>query len=196
MAGACISAPAGGAWRRRARGLSVTDDLQAQRFAVVDVETTGLYPSSDRVVEVAIVQVDGAGRVIDRYETLVNPARDVGPTSIHGITAELVATAPAFSAIATDIRRLLSGVIWAGHNIAFDRRFLEAEFSRAAQPLPEAPTLCTLAMFRRFGPTAESHRLDCACAACGIVLEQYHCALTDAEATAALLAHLLQQLRG
>jgi DNA polymerase-3 subunit epsilon len=57
-------------------------------FAVVDVETTGLFPGSHRVAEIAIVHVDPEGNVTDRWETLINPQRDLGPQRIHGIRAE------------------------------------------------------------------------------------------------------------
>jgi DNA polymerase-3 subunit epsilon len=60
----------------------------ADRIAVIDVETTGLY-SMDRVVRIAIVTLDGDGVIIDEFDTLINPARDVGPTWIHRITPSM-----------------------------------------------------------------------------------------------------------
>jgi DNA polymerase III subunit epsilon len=77
--------------------------LDQARFAVVDVETTGLYPSVDRVVEIGVVVTDRWGNVQLEYETLVNPERDVGPTSIHGLTAAMVLKAPRFAEIAGDL---------------------------------------------------------------------------------------------
>jgi DNA polymerase III subunit epsilon len=53
-------------------------------FAVVDLETTGLYPSTDRVVEVAVVHVGCDGQVTAEFSTLINPGRNVGPTRITG----------------------------------------------------------------------------------------------------------------
>jgi hypothetical protein len=49
------------------------------RFVVVDVETTGVL-NSDRIVEVAAVTLSPNGQVVDEWDTLVNPGRDVGPT--------------------------------------------------------------------------------------------------------------------
>lgn len=71
----------------------------ADRFAVVDVENTGLY-NSDRLVELAVVTLDDSGRTIDEWDTLINPQRDVGPVHIHGITASMVSAAPLFAEIA------------------------------------------------------------------------------------------------
>jgi len=56
-------------------------------FAVVDLETTGLYPSTDRVIEVAVVHVSADAEIVGEFCTLINPCRDVGPTRIHGIRA-------------------------------------------------------------------------------------------------------------
>ena len=61
------------------------DDLAQIEFAVIDVETTGLFPGRlDRVVEVAVVRATGDGEILDEFETLVNPGRDLGPSSLHG----------------------------------------------------------------------------------------------------------------
>ena len=77
-------------------------------LAVVDVETTGFVPEKhDRVVEIAIVRTDFQGREQVRFETLVNPGRDVGPTHVHGITAEMVKDASPFGALADAIPELL-----------------------------------------------------------------------------------------
>lgn len=67
----------------------------AATFAVVDVETTGLFPGgSDRILEIAVHRVRADGEVLDEYSTLVNPNRDVGPTHLHGIAAGDVIHAP------------------------------------------------------------------------------------------------------
>lgn len=54
---------------------------------MVDVETTGLNPRVDRVVQIAVTQMRADGAVEGAWSTLVNPGRDPGPSHIHGITA-------------------------------------------------------------------------------------------------------------
>lgn len=67
------------------------------RFAVIDVETTGLSTTHNhRVVEVAIVLVDGTGNTVYEWDTLLNPQRDVGATDIHGLGAADLFNAPTF----------------------------------------------------------------------------------------------------
>ncbi len=92
-------------------------------FVVVDVETTGLFPEgNDRVVEIALIRLDSFGRQIGRYETLINPMRDVGPTFIHGITAREVVDAPPFEVVAGDVVQLLRNAVIVAHNASFEPR--------------------------------------------------------------------------
>ncbi len=111
------------------------------RYAVLDVETTGLSPRTDRIVEVAIVDVDAMARVLDEFATLLNPGRDVGPTHIHRIRAADVADAPRFVDAAPHLLSRLCGRIVVGHNVRFDWRFLVQEYGRLGVTLPDAPTL-------------------------------------------------------
>jgi DNA polymerase III subunit epsilon len=108
-------------------------------FAVVDLETTGLYPSTDRVVEMAVIHLNPEAEITAEFCTLINPRRDVGPTRIHGLTAADVTTAPTFAAAAATLWQLLSGRILVAHNASFDARFLDAEFARCGASLPPPP---------------------------------------------------------
>src|SRR3982751_954670 len=98
--------------------------------AVIDVETTGLSPRTDRVVEVGVVLLDERGEVEAEFETLVNPGRDVGPTRLHGIRAADVVAAPTFAEVAPYLRSVLTGRTLVAHNALFDLRFLAREFAR------------------------------------------------------------------
>jgi DNA polymerase-3 subunit epsilon len=67
-------------------------------YTVIDLETTGLFPQKhDRVVEMAVVYLSDQGQTHGEWTTLVNPERDLGPTSIHGIKARDVLSAPTFA---------------------------------------------------------------------------------------------------
>ena len=90
-------------------------------YAVVDLETTGLWPQrSDRVLEIAIIQLDLGLAITDVWTTLVNPERDVGPVRLHGITASDVVDAPTFRQLASPLAARLSGAVLVGHNLRFD----------------------------------------------------------------------------
>src|SRR3989441_11005628 len=81
-------------------------------IAVIDVETTGLFPfRHDRVVEVAAVVIRTDGHVEREFVSLVNPARDIGPSSIHGLTSEDLLHAPRFEEIAALLLKALRGAV-------------------------------------------------------------------------------------
>jgi len=156
-------------------------------IAIIDVETTGLFPlRHDRVVELAAIVIDGDGRIVREFVSLVNPGRDIGPSSIHGLTAEDVLHAPNFGEIAGLLVDALQGTVAvAGHNVRFDHQFIESEFSRIDAPAPQCFTICTMQL-------AGGGRLTECCCDYGIALDgQAHHALADARATARLLSILL-----
>ena len=128
--------------------------------AVVDVETTGLSPRTDRVVEVGVVLLDDRGEV--EFETLLDPGRDVGPTAVHGIRASDVVEAPAFADVAPYLRSLLAGRVVVAHNALFDLRFLAPEFGRAGLPVELPPTLCTMRLAPLFLARALARCRRCA----------------------------------
>ena len=157
-------------------------------FAVVDFETTGILPSyHHRVVEIGVTHVDDDGTITGRWETLVNPERDLGPQRIHGIRAADVRDAPKFSDIAGEFVELLQGRVFAAHNAAFDLRFLEAEFERAGYWLTgDTPSVCTMTLGRSFG-LGGSCSLVTACTTYGIDHSRAHTAGDDSHAAAQLL---------
>jgi len=152
------------------------------RLAVIDTETTGLT-NADRIVEVAAVVINQSGTVIDEYDTLINPQRDVGPTSIHGITASMVSAAPTFEEVAASLALRIDGAVLVAHNLVFDTRFMANEYRQLGATLEPGRGFCTLRL--------SGERLDMACRRFGIPLEDHHRALADARASASLLTRLL-----
>lgn len=162
-------------------------------FAVVDVETTGLMASRDRVVEVAVITTDPLGRVVDEWTTLVNPGGPVGATRIHGITAAEVRRAPRFAEVIGEMNARLAGRALVAHNARFDLGFLSSEYERAGWTMPTCPHLCTLEASWTYLPRLDRRRLADCCWATGIRLDDAHSALVDARATATLLMSYLDR---
>lgn len=150
---------------------------QHDRFAVIDTETTGLG-TLDRVVELAIVTLDGGGEVIDEWATLLNPGRDVGPTDVHRISASAVLGAPRFDQVIGDVIERLHGAVVVAHNLPFDVRMIAQELDRIDVDVDWGSGADTLRLTGR--------RLFDACAEHDIALEGWHSALVDARATAEL----------
>jgi DNA polymerase-3 subunit epsilon len=166
------------------------------RFAVVDVETSGLSVHRHRLLQVGVVVVDGNGDVIDRWASLVRPRRRllfrVGPTSLHGIRRRSLRHAPVLDEVLGQLVRRLDGAVFVAHNATFDLAFLEKAAAEAGIRLPITGTLCTLRLSRGLDPDRLlSHRLGAICERLGVELVRPHDALADADATAAVLPKLL-----
>ncbi|MDH5315006.1 MAG: 3'-5' exonuclease [Gemmatimonadota bacterium] len=170
--------------------------LEECAFAVVDVETTGMRASGDRVIEVGVVVVQGARRerVVDR---LINPGRHVSSviTRITRITNADLTAAPEFTAVADEVLDALAGRVFVAHNVRFDWGFLAAELRRARGIGLTGPRLCTARLARRLVPEAESCGLDWLSGYFGLENPARHRALGDAWATADLLVRLLDRAR-
>ena len=190
---------ADGIWTLRAASLaaggsSAKVPFSSLRCAVVDVETTGGGPSrGDRVIEVAVVQIEG--RVIgESFDSLINPGRPIPPwiQGFTGITDRMVAPAPPFEGVAPRVRAWLDNRIFVAHNASFDWGFVSSEFLAVDGAPPEMDRLCTVRLGRLLVPRLGSHGLDALTGHFGIRIDARHRALGDAVATARLLLHLLE----
>lgn len=101
-------------------------------FTSADVETTGTDPENSRIVEIAMIRVDEAGRKVVR--SLINPTIPIPPasTKVHGITDEKVKDAPTFREFILANKEVLEWLdVFVGHNIrVFDTPLIDAEFRR------------------------------------------------------------------
>jgi len=162
-------------------------------WSVLDIETTGLWPSVDRIVEIGVVRLAPDGHEIGAWTTLVDPDRDVGASEIHGLTAYDLRGAPRFRDLAPSLLAMLAGTRLAAHNALFDTNFLSCEFARAGLDWGMPDALDTMSAVSRLGLTS-SRRLDAVCADLGIEHPNEHCALIDARATSGLLMRVLGRL--
>jgi DNA polymerase III subunit epsilon len=177
-------------------GEVVARSIDDVRFAVVDVETSGLSPRRHRVLQVAVVTATADGTVLDRWSSYVRPRWRwlfrLGPKRIHRIERSLLRQAPRLDELIEHLAQTLDGSVLTAHNLRFDRSFLTATARRAGHQLPIDRQLCTLQLSRSLDPDRQySHGLAGLCHRYGIPLTNHHDALADAEATVALLPHLL-----
>jgi DNA polymerase-3 subunit epsilon len=170
---------------RRALGSS-TQPADADEWVVVDLETTGLHPRVDRIVEIGLVRVSSDGRELDAWTTVVDPQRDTGPVRIHGLSARDVVGAPRFRDIAGDLLGHLGGAHLAAHNARFEQSFIGAEFERLGFNWGPPEIFCTMSVPSRLGVVHSRALTDC-CSELGIQLVDHHTALSDARAAAGLL---------
>ena len=165
------------------------------RFAVVDVETSGLSSRRHRILQIGLVTVEADGTVVDQWSTLVRlswPWSRVGPRRVHGITRRALRGAPRASVALAELRRRLDGNVFTAHNADFDAAFIERAAARSSLAMPLGPRLCTLQLSRRLDPERQlTHGLADVTARYDVTIERHHDALCDARATAAVLPHLL-----
>lgn len=114
----------------------------------IDLETTGLSPRTDRVVEVAVIQLDCDLSPRGELATLVNPGRDIGPIHIHHITARDVVRAPRFEQIAPMLLDALHGRIVVAHNVQFDLSFCEPSSHAWVSACPSCPPCARCSLHR------------------------------------------------
>lgn len=167
-------------------------------FAVVDVETTGGgFERGHRITEIAVVEVRG-GRVVDEWQTLVNPGRRIPPgvTALTGISDAMVAGAPWFEDVAEEVGRRLEARVFVAHNVAFDWAFVSGELIRTTGDAPDPYRLCTVRMVRRLVPELRHRNLDVVARHFAVDVQGRHRAYGDALATARILLRLLDEAAG
>lgn len=159
--------------------------IKLQRpMAILDLETTGLRPEQDRIVEIAILRIAPDGTET-KYVKRINPLIPIPAeaSALHGIRNEDVQNAPVFKAVAQEIADFLSGCDLAGFNLAgFDLRMLQKEFDRAGIRFSSAERAIVDA--KQIYHSKEPRTLE---AACRFYLseghEKAHSALDDVIAT-------------
>ena len=159
-------------------------------FIAIDVETTGLEAGTDEIIEVAAVKFR-PGEVLETFAQLVKPRHSLPlkVTQLTHITTEMVADAPAFSAVAPELVRFLKSYPLVGHSVGFDLAMLQAQGMRLPQRAYDTFELATLLM-----PKSSAYRLSALTAQLGIEHPDAHRALADAHAARALFCHLLGRM--
>jgi DNA polymerase III alpha subunit (gram-positive type) len=125
--------------------------LREVTFAVVDVETTGIDPVLDRVVEVACALVRD-GREIEAFSTLIDPGRPIPAvaSAVHHITNHQVRGAPTLEDVRPKLVAMCAEAVVVAHNARFDLAFLPFLASR--------PVLCAMRLAMRVLPDAPNYK--------------------------------------
>lgn len=168
-------------------------------YIAIDLETTGLNPKEDAIIEIGAVKVRN-GILTEEFHTMVNPGRIIPARVVEltGITQREVGEAPDFQTIMGNLQNFLGDDVLLGHNIMFDYSFLKRSVvnhggvTNKGQDTFEKQGIDTLKLARIFLPQLESRRLDYLCKYYHIPL-QSHRALEDAKGTAQLYEAFLLQ---
>ncbi len=161
-------------------------------YVCIDLETTGLNPKTDRIIEIGAVKV-AEGRVVDTFSTYVNPGRRLEERIVEltGIVQEQVDDAPEITQVLQELIAFLEDYPLLGHRILFDYSFLKK--AAVNQKLSfEKQGIDTLRIARCFLPELEKRSLEFLCKHYEIP-HHAHRALADAEATSVLYQKLAAQ---
>jgi DNA polymerase-3 subunit epsilon len=168
-------------------------------FAVLDLETTGGSPATDRITEVGVVRVRG-GEVTGTFHALVNPLMPIPPmiTALTGITNAMVANQEPIEVVLPCLLEFLGDAVLVAHNASFDTRFLQAALHAHAYPPLESKVVCTARLARILLPRDEIPNVKLASLAHYLRAgtQPCHRAFTDARATVDVLHALLERAAG
>lgn len=160
----------------------------SESFVVIDFETTGLDPSTgDRVTEVAAIKVH-QDRVVDSYQSLIKTGAYISKDieNLTGITNQMVETAPTAVIVMARLAVFLESFPLVAHNVAFDAKFLDAEFSKARINRVNN-FACSMKLARRVYPNAPNYKLVTLLDYADIPIpSRLHRAMADATATLSL----------
>lgn len=144
-------------------GARLDGATEIERVVAFDLETTGLEPLEDRIVEFAFIVLDVELHELDRWSELVDPGMPIPrkAAEVHGITDEDVDGAPSFEHLAPVVQALVDDAALMAYNHEFDVRFLDAELARAGgHGIPDdVPAIDPMVHFKRHHPDT-SNRLE------------------------------------
>jgi len=165
-------------------------------FAILDIETTGGSPKTEKITEIAIFFHDGE-KIVDEWSTLINPEKSIPYfiTGLTGISNEMVASAPRFYEVARELVERTENQIIVGHNVKFDYSFIKSEFKNLGFEF-DRKTLCTIQLSRKIIPGHRSYSLGKLCKELGIEITDRHSAAGDALATVKLFEFLRERQNG
>ena len=160
-----------------------------ESIVALDIETTGLDPDKDAVIEIGAVRFTDK-RLENEWSTFVNPGRRIPPfiTNLTGITDQMVLRAPDIHDVLADLEAFVGNAPVLGHNVRFDLSFL-----RRHGILRNNTVLDTYEMAAVLLPGASRYNLGSLTQALGVLYPATHRALDDAKATRGVFLRLYEE---
>ena len=178
--------------------------LLTKRLLLIDVETTGVNPISDCIVQIAsCVLSRGALHEEECFSSLVRPVSPISPEAekIHGLTEHTLRDAPPLAeALKSFDSYAPHDAFLCGHNVSFDVAFLKEAYRRVGIPYSfdyHTIDIWSIAFFvlGSEGIELEAYNLDALCTLFGLARKKHHDALEDVHLSAAILRHLFAEVR-
>lgn len=164
-------------------------------FIAFDLETTGIQPKTDAVVEIGAVRFDGA-EPIGTFCTLINPGRPIPPeaSAVNGISDEMVADQPAIETVLADLAEFCGDLPLVAHNAPFDFKFLLNAVETHKAKAPSGVVLDSCALARVVFPGMINYKLGTLVQHFGFPSGNFHRAEVDSVYCGQLFAKTVESL--
>ncbi len=171
-------------------------NLNKATYVVFDLETTGLNPQKDEIIEIGAVKFK-EGEIIDEFSSFIKPKSKIPQkiTKITGITEDMVSEAPSQNKVLSQFYDFIGDNVLVAHNAGFDYGFLRSHLLHCNLTLKNYSVLDTLGLSRALCSDLKNHKLDTLADHFNINLENHHRALDDTKATLEIFRNLIDKCR-
>lgn len=159
--------------------------LATNNYVSIDIETTGLSPAYDEIIEIGAVKYR-AGEIVDTFQSLVNPEMEIDDfiTQMTGITNEMLVDAPILKNVLPTFIEFVGKDILLGHNVNFDINFIYDACNLFGLPVFDNDFIDTMRLARRMYKNLPNHKLDTLISHFGLQRRELHRGLLDCVLTA------------
>jgi len=167
--------------------------LSSLEFCVIDLETTGGNPETEKIIEVGMVKIENR-KITEERSFLVNPQKDIPDfvQKLTGIRKADVEHAPKIEEVINEIIQFIGSSILVAHNTSFDIPFLNGVLKNLQLPTLENKVICTNIMTKYLIPDIMSSNLQYMTQIFNISHSNAHRAIEDARATGYLLLKYME----
>jgi DNA polymerase-3 subunit alpha (Gram-positive type) len=166
--------------------------LKSLKFCVIDLETTGGNPETEKIIEIGMVRIEGR-RITEERSFLINPQKEIPDfvQKLTGIKKADVEFCPKIEEVIDEIVSFIGDSILVAHNTSFDVPFLNSVLKKLQRPTMDNKVICTNIMTKYLIPDIMSSNLNYMSQIFAISHSQAHRAIEDARATGKLLLKYL-----
>ncbi|MGN0435310.1 MAG: PolC-type DNA polymerase III [Wujia sp.] len=163
-------------------------------YVVFDIETTGLSPTNNKIIEIGAVKIKD-GRIQDTFSEFVNPEVPIpyNITKLTSITDNMVMEAPTIDVILPRFLEYVGEASLVAHNAEFDTSFIKT-YAESLGLKYDYTVVDTMTLAHVLIPELGKYTLDRLCKQFGVSLEHHHRACDDAAATAEIFVKMLKML--
>lgn len=167
--------------------------LNSLKFCVIDLETTGGNPDTEKIIEIGMVKIENR-KISEERSFLINPQKDIPDfvQKLTGIRKADVEHSPKIEEVIDEVVQFIGDSILVAHNTSFDIPFLNGVLKKLQRPTMENKVICTNIMTKYLIPDIMSSNLNYMSLMFNIPHSQAHRAIEDARATGRLLLKYLE----